>query len=231
MSCTRGKANPDAHTKLKLFADSGGFCQNPDCNKNLFLVVGDTEFHIAEMAHIISAGNDGPRSDSTILKELKGDFSNLILLCPTCHTKIDKAESEFPESLILTWKKEHSLKIQKLFNIKLFGNRPDARKSILPLLNENRKIFEIYGPLTDERFNPESEMPKLWHRKTLQYILPNNRNILNIIEANYSLLSPGEIEVAELFKQHVFDFESKHLNNEDINGIQFPVELNNIFTD
>lgn len=231
MSCTRGKASPNAHTKLKLFADSGGYCQNPECNINLFLSVGSSDFHIAEMAHIISAGNSGPRSDKTITKEMKGDFSNLILLCPTCHTQIDKAESEFPEKKIINWKETHSKKIKLLFNINKFDDRLSGRRVVFPLLNENKTIFETYGPLTDQRFNPESEVPKIWLSKIHQQILPNNRKILSIIDVNYDLLKEEEIKTVELFRQHVLDFESKHINYEEINGLQFPKELQNIFKD
>ncbi|OCB77160.1 hypothetical protein B0A79_01945 [Flavobacterium piscis] len=229
MSCSRGKASPNPHTKIKLFADSGGYCQNPGCNINLFLSIGNTDFHIAEMAHIISAGNSGPRSDLTISKDLKGEFSNLILLCPNCHTKIDKAESEFPEEKILNWKETHSEKIKLIFNIKKHENRIDVRRSIIPLLNENKTIFKTYGPLTEQRFNPESEIPKIWLSKIQQKILPNNRKILSTIEVNYDLLNEIEMETFELFRQHLLDFEAKHINNEEINALQFPQELNNIF--
>lgn len=231
MSCIRGKANPDSHTKLRLFADSGGFCQNPDCNTNLFLAIGATEFQIAEMAHIISAGDDGPRSDRAISKELKGQFSNLILLCPTCHTKIDKAEKEFPDNRILEWKQTHGQKIKSLFNIKQYSSRFEARQSIVPTMTQNRTIFETYGPLTDERFNPESEMPRMWLSKIHQHILPNNRKLLTIFDVNYTLLNNEEMEVVELFRQHVFDFEAKHINNEEINSTQFPQKLNQVFID
>jgi hypothetical protein len=229
MSCTRGEASPNSHTKLRLFADSGGYCQNPDCNENLFLTIGDSDFHIAEMAHIISAGDSGPRSDISVSKIDKGSFSNLILLCPTCHTKIDKAELEFPDGLIRNWKKEHSKKINEIFNIKQYKNRNEARQSVLPILNENKTIFDIYGPMTDERFNPESEMPKMWLSKIRQNILPNNRKLLRILDSNYNLLTDEEIKIAEKFRQHVLDLELKHLNNQDINGIQFPSKLHFVF--
>lgn len=231
MSCSRGKASPDSNTKLKLFADSGGFCQNPNCNDNLFLTIGNSHIHIAEMAHIISAGDQGPRSDIKISKAKKGEFSNLILLCPTCHTKIDKAELEFPDALILKWKNDHSQKINTLFNIKQYKNRAEARQSIVPILNENKTIFDIYGPLTDERFNPESEMPKIWLTKIHQNLLPNNRKILKILDTNYDLLTNREMKIVEIFRQHVLDFESKHINNEEINGTQFPNQLQHIYTD
>lgn len=85
--------------------------------------------------------------------------------------------------------------------------------------------------MTDERFNPESEMPKTWLLKVHRNILPNNRKILNILSKNYNLLHDDEISVFEQFRQHVLDFESRHLNNEEINGVQFPSQMNIILVD
>lgn len=231
MSNQRGKASPNLHTIKWLFADSGGYCQNPNCNMKLFESFDTSKFHIAEMAHIISAGDSGPRTDNDIDKESKGDFYNLIILCPSCHTKIDKAEELYPQSLLLKWKKEHSEKIQGLFDIEIFSKREEVRAVLTPLLNENKSIFNIYGSMTDERFNPESEMPKRWKSKILEKILPNNRKIQNIIERNYKLLRETEITIFEEFKQHVDDFEAKHKFNVDINAKQFPLEMNNIYKD
>lgn len=231
MSCTRGAASPDAHTKLKLFADSGGYCQNPDCNTNLFLTIGKADFHIAEMAHVISAGEKGPRTDLSLAISDKGSFENLILLCPTCHTKIDKAEKEYSENLIKEWKNSHGNKINSIFNIRAFKDRDEARQSVIPLLNENKTVFNIYGPMTDERYNPESEMPQRWLSKIQQVILPNNRKLLRILDSNYFLLNNEEIITTELFRQHILDFESKHINKEIINSTQFPTQLQNIFED
>ena len=111
------------------------------------------------------------------------------------------------------------------------NNRPEVRKLVIPILTQNKTIFETYGPMTDERFNPESEMPKIWISKIHQYILPNNRKLLSLLDKNYNLLNAEEIRIVELFRQHVLDFESKHINNEEINGIQFPTKLNQIFSD
>jgi len=92
MTCLKGRVNPSTTTKLRLFADSGGFCQNPSCLQPLFKDFEDDTIHIAEMAHIISAGDSGPRSDSDKTDDAKAAYTNLILLCPSCHTQIDKAE-------------------------------------------------------------------------------------------------------------------------------------------
>ncbi|WP_294332137.1 HNH endonuclease [uncultured Chryseobacterium sp.] len=229
MACNRGKASPNNHVKLQLFADSGGYCQNPNCNKNLFITVGESDFHIAEMAHIFSANDGGPRSNSELTQEERGKFENLILLCPNCHTSIDKADTEYHDSLIKTWKKEHSGRIKEIFSIKHCNTREEVRNLINPLMQENKFIFETYGPNTDERFNPESEVPKEWKHNIHKTILPNNRKILNIINTNYNLLTESEKIVLAKFKTHVKDFEAKHINKEGINGTMFPIEMNKIF--
>ena len=175
MAYSRGKASPNAQTKLRLFADSGGFCQNPDCNANLFLSIGDTDFHIAEMAHVFCASDKGPRMNSRLSAEERGCYSNLILLCPTCHTKIDKAENEYPDTLIFDWKTNHVNKIKNLFGVKTFSSRECVRTFIIRFLGDRKST----------RLNSS--------------------------------------------RQHVSDFENKHINNSEENGIKFPAEINNIF--
>jgi hypothetical protein len=228
MSCPRGKANPDAHTRLRLFADSGGHCQNPKCLADLFLELGDEKIHIAEMAHVFSASDDGPRANRILSEEERGAYDNLILLCPRCHTIVDKAEKEFPDSLLLQWKREHKERIQEAFGIVEYNTRMDARKAIEQLLGENRAIFETYGPETAERFNPESDSPSLWKRKIMTKLLPNNRQILRILERNRAHLRSDEESILERFRQHVDDFEAKHLEGVSSSGMAFPIEMEKI---
>ncbi|AWH86328.1 hypothetical protein HYN59_14965 [Flavobacterium album] len=229
MSCKRGKASPSPLVKLQLFADSGGYCQNPECNLHLFQNVGDSDFHIAEMAHIIAASGDGPRSSVVLSPVDKGSFENLILLCPNCHTKIDKAESEFPDNLIRRWKSDHSLKISRQFGIIRYSSRSEIRKVVMRIMLENKVIFDKFGPLTDERFNPESESPKKWREGIHKTILPNNRKLVQLVDINYELLNTEEELLFAEFKQHVSDFEDKHINNNEISGATFPVKMNKIF--
>ena len=229
MTCTRGKASPSPITKLRLFADSGGYCQNPDCLSPLFRDVVDETIHIAEMAHIISVSDSGPRADSSLTSEQRGHYDNLILLCPTCHTIIDKAEGQYPEKLVLEWKMKHKEKIAVLFGFRSFDSRIEARKSIEPLLRENHTIFNIYGPMTDERYNPESTMPIHWSRKVKSRIIPNNRKILSICDLNTHLLFEEELITLELFRQHLEDFETKHIEGVNVNGLQFPTAMDELF--
>ena len=229
MSCSKGRVAPSTNTKLRLFADSGGFCQNPDCLLELFRDVDDKVIHVAEMAHIISAANTGPRASHRLTGEERALYENLILLCPTCHTVIDKGEDKYPEALVMHWKQSHKGKIVGLFGVKTFRSRDEARDFIAPLLNENREIFQRYGPMTEERFNPESSLPVQWLRKIRVKLIPNNRRLLAACDANYALLTQQESETVEAFRQHVDDFEAKHLGESDQNGSQFPPAIEQLF--
>jgi len=228
MSCIRGKASPDRFTQFKLFANSGGYCQNPACNEILYKSFEANEIHIAEIAHIISV-NKGARKNSKLSPEEKGSFDNLILLCPNCHTAIDKAEDSFPIETILKWKDEHQQKLYLTFGIKKFESRKDAKDALEHLLRENKLIFETYGPNTEERFNPESSTPKIWLRKIREFIIPNNRKIFELIKTNYSLLREDEKIEFDKFKLHLHDFEAKHLFSAEENGSEFPTKINEIY--
>ncbi|MFZ6640956.1 HNH endonuclease [Undibacterium sp. TC4M20W] len=229
MICSHGRIAPTPITKLRLFADSGGYCANPNCSEPIFKEFDDEVIHIAEIAHIISAGDKGPRADAKLTDEERSRYENLLLLCPNCHTTIDKAEDKFSEGLILEWKRRHKEKLAVLFGIKLFPSRKEARYAIVPLLLGNRAIFDKYGPNTDERFNPESSVPTQWRRKIRESIIPNNRKILDILDANRTLLREEEFLIIETFREHVNDFEAKHLGGALHSGERFPEQLNKIF--
>ncbi|PHZ60385.1 hypothetical protein CRG86_004640 [Photobacterium leiognathi] len=92
----------------------------------------------------------------------------------------------------------------------LVATRQSVKESILPYFVENKTIFDTYGPMTGERYNPESEMPDIWLRKIQEFILPNNEKIVSMIEANKHLLLDWELKVFSEYKQHVDDFSAKH---------------------
>jgi hypothetical protein len=187
MACSRGAASPNAHTERKLFAASGGYCQNPDCSRELFIDYPEKRIHVAEMAHVFAANDDGPRANRELSKEERGAFENLILLCSLCHTIIDKAPEVYSDRVVLRWKQTHAEKLRSLFGVTVFAKRNEARKAIAGLLRENRQIFEQYGPHIDEAKNPESGAADRWSRKVLEKIIPNNARVLTQLDANKHL--------------------------------------------
>ncbi len=124
-------------------------------------------------------------------EEERGAFENLILLCPVCHTIIDKAPEVYTDEVILRWKRMHAEKLRSLFGVTVFETRSDARSAIEGLLRENHQIFQDYGPHIEDAKNPESGAAERWGRKVLPKIIPNNRRMLAQLEANKRLLSEG----------------------------------------
>lgn len=117
-------------------------------------------------------------------------------------------------------------------DLNITAKRSRVRKLIEPILLENRTIFETYGPMTDDRFNPESELPEFWRRKIQSSILPNNRRLLGILDANRKLMSATERGTLERLRQHIDDFEAKHTGvASPSGGVQFPSEADSLFKD
>lgn len=82
-----------------LFSRSAGQCNI--CKKNVP--------HLAERAHIIAHSENGARGDS--LLQSINSYDNLILLCPTCHTEIDKFPERYPSEKLHQIKAEHEKSI------------------------------------------------------------------------------------------------------------------------
>ena len=81
----------------KLLAASGGFCGNPSCHRYLFDFFETGEItNIEELAHIIGQKKEGPRGENELSLSERDEFDNIILLCPTCHTIIDKNPQLYP---------------------------------------------------------------------------------------------------------------------------------------
>jgi hypothetical protein len=232
MACARGEASPTQHTKLRLFAASGGFCQRPECNDRLFLDTKSKNIHIAEMAHVFAANDTGPRANTLLTSAERGAFENLILLCPKCHSIVDKAPNDFPDHLLKEWKGRHAERIAQVFGAIEYPNRAAARSAIEPALIENLVIFNQHGPDNEYRENPESEEATVWQRKMQERVLPNNRLVLAALDANRKHLRDYEVEVLEEFRQHIDDLEVRHLGDGNLGvGRRFPAGMDAILTE
>lgn len=228
MACPRGAASPSAHTQRKLFAASGGYCQNPGCARELFIDFPEKPIHIAEMAHVFAANDDGPRANNLLTPEERGAYENLILLCATCHTIIDKAPMVFPDPVILGWKRQHADKLRSLFGVTHCKTREACLLLIGPLLSENAQIFKDYGPDIVEARNPESGADERWQRKVIQKIIPNNQRVLAQLDENRQLLSDTERETLEQFRQHIDDLQARHIEGYREGAARFPARMSEI---
>ena len=87
--------------KKMLWGRSGLLCA---CDK-AELMMGDRI--IGEMAHIVAQSEQGPRGHSKLDQEERDSYGNLILLCPKCHTMIDKDPDTWSVEKLLEMKREH----------------------------------------------------------------------------------------------------------------------------
>ncbi|HYO59963.1 MAG TPA: HNH endonuclease signature motif containing protein [Archangium sp.] len=67
---------------------------------------GDPAKPLGEHAHIIAHSDAGPRADPSIPESERASYSNLILLCPTHHTQVDKQPDSFTVEDLRSWKRD-----------------------------------------------------------------------------------------------------------------------------
>jgi hypothetical protein len=220
-----------ATTKRLLLARSGGYCQNPECNSDLYPQFEDgTITNVEELAHIIAQKEDGPRGENVKHLSNRDEYDNIILLCPTCHSKIDKNPDKFSVETLHKWKDEHEEKIRSNFHVPTYDNRPDLRSEIFKVLAENNAIFNQYGPQSEFAMNStQSEASKMWETKSIETLIPNNRKIFELLNKNYALLNEYEYKIVADFKIHKEGFEYNKLSGDKNSAVPlFPKEINEI---
>ncbi len=99
-------------TKL-LWGRSGGLCNICKIKLSEDKRISSEAFPFGEQAHIVAEEQDGPRGKSQLTLEQRNSYHNLVLLCPTHHTIIDKAPDEYPVELLHQIKSQHELWFEK----------------------------------------------------------------------------------------------------------------------
>ncbi len=103
--------------KVKLYSAhrSGGICAHPECQERLTQGPTDDESGvvIGEAAHIFGEKKGSARFDPTKSPEFLGSAENLIFLCPTHHTLIDKQRETYTVEKLFDWKLKHEIRMQE----------------------------------------------------------------------------------------------------------------------
>lgn len=199
---------PIAEKDVKLlWGRAAGHCSNPDCRDKVSETnVEGGSFLTGEMAHIIARNVAGPRGGA---ERGANTYDNLILLCPTCHTKVDKAPAGiYPVEHILDWKAQHENWVDSWSSSKKFETTADLMQTILSLLEKNRYFFDRYGPKSDIAVqDPASSAYVIWMARRLDTLLLNNRKIVQILETNQELVPEEMAEDVLIFKDHAQGYE------------------------
>ena len=191
----------------KLWGLAAGRCSKPGCAEECVKFLDDKDpTVIGEMAHVIAKKPEGPRGVPA-----GGDdtYENLILLCPTHHTEVDKApEGFYSVEELLEWKERHEERVRQSFLSPRFTDRTELATAIKTLLIENKVIWQQYGPESEEaQRNPLSNLHKVWTLRKLSTIVPNNRKIILIIQHNKDLFRINDLEPCIQFIEHAEGFE------------------------
>ncbi|WP_299298546.1 hypothetical protein [uncultured Tateyamaria sp.] len=190
-----------------LWGRAAGLCSRPDCRRKLTAVGAEgVTFLVGEMAHQIAQKPGGPRG---VPGGGSDTYENLILLCPTHHTEIDKAPIEtFPHEMLAKWKTEHESWVDSWGNAPSFDGVGEMAIAIHEKLLENRVHWEAYGPRSEgAQNNPASNIFVIWTARKLDSIIPNNSAISRILKSNWKLLPKEAQDAAIRFQVHATAFE------------------------
>ncbi len=219
-----------ANISRQLWANSGGYCQRPDCNKYLLASIGTEKVSLANMAHIIGHGKNGPRSEHDLANIIDRDgLNNLLMLCLDCHKIVDELERQFSVETMHSWKNKHEKELQSLFLTPNITDEQELLMQVNDFLDINDTIFKEYGPYSKNILEGQSgDGIKVWRKRCLDTILPNNQKIINIIEKNKRNFSyPWDVyRQMLLYKIHTDAFQDNCLSGEKINDYKlFPLEF------
>lgn len=230
LTCSNGRTKLATDQDRRLFAESAGTCLL--CNTQLFVELSPSSksISIAERAHVIAHSDRGPRADRTLTTAERSDTANIVLLCPTCHTQVDKTPESFPAQDLFARKSRRASAVALVGGTPLFEKRCDARRAVKTVLERNYVIFSNYGPSPEDGSFPSTEDAERWSQHVLEDIVPGNELVVAIVEINEPLTTAADRQVAELLRLHTRDLAEKH------RGVpitaparRFPAEVQNLF--
>lgn len=92
--------------------------------------------------------------------------------------------------------------------------RSELRKDIHSIFEENKMIFDEYGPHHAESHIPLHDASIQWNRRIKDTIIPNNDKILFYLNEYKDLLRVDEAAIAQKFSVHAEAFKYNHLSGD-----------------
>lgn len=90
-------------TIKRLYARSSNRCAFPNCCAPIIL----DGVAVGEICHIKARRKTGPRYDASLSAAERDEFSNLLLLCRTCHKLVDADPARFTPEVLANMKRSH----------------------------------------------------------------------------------------------------------------------------
>lgn len=108
MASSRRKGIPDPVTN-RLFALSGNQCAFPGCTNAVThqVAAGEQPVTLAQRAHIVGVGPQGPRSRAVPGPDDVDAVENLTLFCGHCHLIVDRNPRIYSVEVLAKFKADH----------------------------------------------------------------------------------------------------------------------------
>jgi hypothetical protein len=170
-------------------------------------------FVLGEHAHIVAEDPGGPRGASVLTAGERNSYSNLILLCPTHHTLVDKNDTDYPVEKLHQIKSEHELWVEATLS-----QRQDAQvvadelvltdlvdSAVLLCRLEDWEIWTSWAASTDPEWPKAlTESVAEFRRKVMRAVWPSRFPELRIALIHFS----RTLDVAAAhFKKHAAPHE------------------------
>jgi hypothetical protein len=159
------------------------------------------------MCHVIAFSPHGPRGSGEVAFAGRNRYDNLILLCPTHHTEVDRAPADYSVAQLLERKRQHEQRVEDRLSERRFESAREVMSAVLSLLNENHAAWKAVGPESDAAHNPLSNSTEWWRVRKTGTIIPNNSQILAWLDTHRDLFSSEEAAVIAEFREHALAFE------------------------
>jgi len=196
-----------------LWANAAGRCSFTNCPEKLTVSQASelAPYTLGEMAHIKGKKEGSNRHDPNQDDEERDNYENLILLCPTHHTLIDKPENEniYTVEVLLQMKITHEENIAKRLDAEDLFDIEKVKDKISTYLAESKQVWLQYGPLSElAKKNPHNDkLHAIWTSERLSTIVPNNRKIVTILEKYRELFPRKDQTIISSFLTHANSYE------------------------
>lgn len=171
-------------TRTIVWVKAGGRCSFPDCRTNLVREGEETQL-IGELAHNVAQKRDGPRGQcSPPGGDLDGP-GNLLLLCPTHHTEIDKDESLYTVQRLTQIKQEHERWVESLKDTQFrSGDEGEhtaqletetVHSTLLPVIAYPRHVYSAATSCSEADVRPLLDFAQASRIEMLPFIVRSGR--------------------------------------------------------
>jgi hypothetical protein len=170
VASSKRKNIPDPVTN-RLFALSGNQCAFPGCTNTVTdqALPGEQPVTLAQRAHIVGVGRQGPRSRAVLLPDNVDAVENLMLLCGKCHLIVDRHPRIYSVEVLAKFKADHETRMAPK------DLRPAAQPldidpvdlSLLPVTELPDTVW-----MATSRFRTTAEVSEHLPRPTRNQVLP-----------------------------------------------------------